>query len=92
MSTHNEHELKAYRHRLLGLLTRARNAPDLPSMDADFYIVLGWISAAHCLGAISIDASDSLHELVLNASQHRAAEFAQQAEARRLTFAQERAA
>lgn len=45
MSTHNEHELKAYRARLLSLLTRVRNAPDLPSMDADFYIVLGWISA-----------------------------------------------
>lgn len=92
MSTHNEHELNAYRARLFSLLTRVRTAPDLTSLDADFYIVLGWISAAHCLGAISIGASDSLHVLVLNASQHRAAEFAQQAEAQRLARAQERAA
>ena len=92
MSPHNEHELKAYRARLLSLLTRVRNAPDLPSMDADFYIVLGRISAAHCLGAIRIGASDSLHDLVLNASQYRSAEFAHQAEAQRLARAQERAA
>lgn len=92
MSTHNEHELKAYRARLLSLLTRVRTAPDLTSLDADFYIVLGWISAAHCLGAISIGASDSLHNLVLNASQYRSAEFAHQAEAQRLARAQERAA
>ena len=92
MSTHNEHELKAYRARQLSLLTRVRNAPDLTSLDADFYIVLGWISAAHCLSAIRLGASDSLRELALNASQYRSAEFSQQAEARRLTFAQGRAA
>ena len=89
MSTCNPNDHAAWRARLLSTLKRVRTAPDFAAKSADFYIALGWISAAHCLGAISIAASERLHDLALNASEQRAAEFAQQ---RRQAIAQERAA
>lgn len=89
MSTFNEHNLAAWRSRLLSTLKRVRTAPEHAAYSTDFYIALGWISAAHCLGAISIAASERLHDLALNASEQRAAEFAK---ARTQVSAQERAA
>lgn len=88
MSTCSPNDLAAWRARLLSKLKQARTAPAHAS-PADFYIALGWISAAHCLGAISIAESDRLHELALNATEQRTAELAN---ARMHASAQERAA
>lgn len=92
MSTIAPQDRAAWRASLLITLKRVRTAPDHAAIDADFYIALGWISAAHCLGAISISASDRLHELAFNASEHRTAELNQKTKARRIASAQERAA
>ncbi|USR38115.1 hypothetical protein L1F06_015705 [Ectopseudomonas hydrolytica] len=89
MSTITPHDRAAWRARLLSTLKRVRYAPDPAAKSADFYVALGWISAAHCLGAISIVASEHLNDLALNASEQRAAEFTQQ---RRQASARERAA
>lgn len=88
MITCNPNDLAAWRTRLLSKLKQVRAARD-HAAPADFYIALGWISSAHCLGAISIAESERLHELALNATEQRAAEFAK---ARRQAIAQERAA
>lgn len=89
MSTYTAHDLAAWRARLLSKLNQVRTAPDFHEKSADFYIALGWISAAHCLGAISIETCERLHDLGLNASEQRATELAK---ARQQASAQERAA
>lgn len=92
MSTITSHDHAAWRAQLLKSLRQMRAAADHAAVDAEFYIALGWISAGHCLGAISIGASDRLHELAFNASEHRTAELNQKTKARRIASAQERAA
>ena len=89
MSIITPHDQAAWRARLLSTLERVRTAPDQAACSTDFYIALGWISAAHCLGAISIATCERLHDLAINASEKRAADFAQQ---RLQASAQERAA
>lgn len=88
MSTYNPNDLAAWRARLLSTLKQVRTAPE-HAAPADFYISLGLISAARCLGAISISVAERLHDLALNATEQRSAEIAK---ARRQARAQERAA
>lgn len=91
MSTHHENNLIALRARLLSTLKRVRTARSHDDLHAEFYIALGLIGAAATLDAISIDASDRLHDLALNASKHRADELTAIARGERLA-AQQRAA
>ena len=75
MTTRHENNLIALRARLLATLKKVRAASSHDDLSAEFYIALGLIGAASTLDAISIDASDRLHDLALNASQHRAEEL-----------------
>lgn len=75
MSTRHENNLIALRARLLSTLKKVRTARSNDDLNADFYIALGLIGAAVTLDAISIDASDRLHDLALNASKYGAAEL-----------------
>ncbi|MDG9926141.1 MULTISPECIES: hypothetical protein [unclassified Pseudomonas] len=75
MSTRQAICLSALRDRLLSTLKRVRAGRSNDDVNAEFYIALGLIGAAVTLDAISIDASDRLHDLALNASEQRAAEL-----------------
>lgn len=75
MSTRHEYNLIALRARLLSTLKSVRAGRSHDDMNSEFYIALGLIGAAVALDAICIDASNKLHDLALNASQHRAAEL-----------------
>ena len=75
MSARHENNLLTLHARMLSTLKRVRTAQSRDDLSAEFYIALGLFGAAVTLDAITLDASDRLHGLVLNASQHRANEL-----------------
>jgi hypothetical protein len=69
------HKKAAFRQGLKHYLRDCRTAPDRLSSNEAFYIVLGLISAAYLLGAISNDEDDHLRKLAMNASSFRSHEL-----------------
>ncbi|MDP2746173.1 hypothetical protein [Pseudomonas sp.] len=75
MNTRHQNNCDAFRSRLLSTLKKLRAGRNHDDLNAEFYIALGMISAACTLDGITIDASDRLHDLALNASEHRSKEL-----------------
>lgn len=90
-TTHNEN-FPYLRERLLDALNRIRHARNHDETTAEFYYLLGLVSAANVLGAIDIEASSNLRDLALNASKTRADELTATSHAIRLEAKQKVAA
>ena len=75
MSTRHQNNRAGLSACLLSTLNKLRAASNHDDLNAEFYIALGMTIAASTLEAISSAASDRLHDLALNASEHRSKEL-----------------
>lgn len=74
---------KLLRERIAEALKLIRLARNHDEVDREFYVFLGLTSAACTLDAITMHTAARLHDLALNASQHRADEISAAARAER---------
>ena len=74
---------KLLRDRIAEALKLIRQARNHDEVDREFYVLLGLVSAACTLDALTMHTAERLHELALNACKYRADEISATARAER---------